>query len=311
MHIFSKSLFTIAFTACLLAACVSDDESEPATVSSNATNFNTTGSNASSNGSFFNANDGLDFANKLGGSLTKMFNVANDAGSNSIEGYREESLFTARAAQRDTTACDRGSVETVVSTDDDTNVPTSFALTFNNCRSEGSVANGSISVSLSGNEQDLQLSMIFDNFSTTEGSETSSVDGSININGSGSGGVSNFVVSGPVLTMVADGETLQFSDYSLTGSENNAAQTSSLGASARIQSSTDGDLTLSIDPPFVSQGSASEYPSSGRLRMTHSDGSQLEIQADNGNPNSFDFVINDNGTVTSGTDLWDNTDLIF
>lgn len=313
MHIISRFLLPVALTVGLLASCSAGDKNEASSESSNATNLYASGNNQNSNGSFFNANNGLGFVNRLGGSMTKMFTVANDAGGSSIEGYREDSgsVLTARASQRDTIACDTGSLETVVTTDDQTDVPNSFELIFNDCGSPGSATSGSISVSLAGDEQNLQLSMTLDNFTNTEGSETSSMDGSININVTDSGGVSNFAVSGPVLTMVAEGETLQFSNYSLTGTENSAAQTSSLAASASIRSSTDGDLNMTIDPPFVSQGSAIEYPSSGRMTMIHSDGSQLEIQADNGSPESFDYVINDNGTVTSGTELWDNTDLTF
>jgi len=309
-----KLLVPIAITTSLLIGCVSDDETETSANASGGSATNTggnSGSSSGSSGSFFNANDKLNFANRLGGSLTKMFNVANDAGSSSIEGYREDSLYSTRAAQRDTQACEQGTLETDVNTEDGTDVPTSFGLAFNNCLTDGSLSNGSIILTLSGNEQDMQMSMQFNNFSTTEGSETSSIDGSINISGSQSGDITTFSVSGPSLVMVSGGDTLQFSNYSLTGSENDSTQTSSMGASANISSSTDGNMTLTIDPPFVSQGSNNGYPASGRMTMVHNDGSQLEIQADNGNPSSFDYVINDNGTVTSGTELWDNTDLIF
>lgn len=307
-----KLLLPVAITAGILTGCVSDDETETASNTANASAGSTSGSSGSSNDeSFFNANEGLRFANKLGGSLTNLFSVANDAGGNSIDGYREDSLFSTRAAQRDTVACDSGSMDTVVTTDDGTDVPTSFSLNFSNCQNEGSVANGGITLTLSGDEQNIQMSMVFDNFSTTEGSETSSIDGSINITGSESGNSSNFSVTGPSLTMVSEGDTLQFSNYSLTATEDSVAQTSSMGASANISSSTDGNLSLAIEPPFITQGGAADYPSSGKMIMTHSDGSQLEIQADNGNADSFDYVINENGTVTSGTERWDNTDLAF
>lgn len=311
MQIKTTIVLPLALTIGMLTGCSDDEDSDSSgTPAGNPEQSQGPGAGGDSDGSFFNADEGLDFANSLGESMSRMFTTASGAGGGSLSASGQESVFTARASQSSSTACDSGSVDTVVTVDDATNEMSDFSLQFNNCNSGGSLSSGSINLSSSGTSDDMQMSIIFDNFATTDSSGFSSMNGTINVSGSENSGISNFSVSGPSLTLVSDGETLSFSSYSLTVSDNSMNSMVSMSASASIESNTDGNLTLTIDPPFVQDESASDYPSTGRMLMTHSDGSSLEIQADNGNPDSFDYVVNDNGTVTSGTELWSNSDII-
>lgn len=302
----------LALTFGLLAGCSEKDDadlSESSSPEDVAVNPGPGGS-GDSNGSFFNADGGLDFANSLGESMSRMFNTATSAGDGDLSADSQGSVFTARASETSSTACDSGSVDSVVTVDDITEELTAFNLQFNDCMSAGSLSTGSIDLAASGTADDMQMSIIFDNFSSTDSAGSSAMNGTINVSGSENSGISNFTISGPSLTMVSDGETLSFDSYSLTVLENSATSVVSMSVSATIDSSTDGTLSLSIDPPFVQDEVSSDYPESGRMVMSHSDGSSLEIQADNGSAESFDYIVNDNGIVTSGTELWANSDLL-
>ena len=65
---------------------------------------------------------------------------------------------------------------------------------------------------------------------------------------------------------------------------------------------------VEFDPPLADDGFA-EFPLSGVITLTHADGSSLALNAGNGNLETFDFTINDNGSITTGSQRWDETDL--
>jgi len=152
------------------------------------------------------------------------------------------------------------------------------------------------------------FSLTADNLTITGGDEDIALDGTVNLQDQFNNAGSTFSISGPNLSVTAGSETIVLSDYSITVIENDFEDTAELSASVTVASSVDGMITLVIDPPLSSDSDA-EFPLSGTITMTHADGSSLTLNADNGNPETFDFTINDNGSITSGSQRWDETDL--
>ncbi len=318
MRIF-RTLATAVALPVLLIAC-SSDSSTPGTTTgtttgattgttTGATTGNTTGSTTRS---FFNADAGISFANTMGGGFSNAFAaIAGGLGGGDTTAGRSDLGTTlkqrvTRATQSDSVACDGGGSLTVTSTTNDaTGEPTAFGLTFNNCVSEGVVSTGSVSFSVAGAEPNQTITMNFNNFGSVENGITNSINGSVSIAVVESGAATSVTISGSSITMVSDGETITYSNYSLASGQDSAGN-ASISGSATITTS-EGTVMMVIDPPLVT--GASDFPETGALLLTHSDGSSLLIDADSGDPATFNFVINDGGTITTGVESWANTDV--
>ena len=144
---------------------------------------------------------------------------------------------------------------------------------------------------------------------TVTGAEPVAMNGQTNVATSVAGDQTTATISGPGLTMTADGETITFANYSMTVVDNETNGATSVAASMTVQSSVDGTITLDISPALSIPDDSYDYPTSGTLTMTHSDGSSLTIDANTGNPETFNYIINENGATSSGTENWIDTEL--
>jgi hypothetical protein len=259
---------------------------------------------------FFNDTDGLKFADSIGGSFNAIFDAI-------FAGFDQDTTAAAgtfnqrikRAAQTETAQCDTsGSISVTSNVNDATGELTSLTMSFNNCSTDGNVANGSMTLSITGTQTNSSVTMSFNNFTTTDGTDTSSLQGTINVSVAESGSLMTSTISGSTFTMASAGETVTFSNYNMTSVINDATDAASLSGGATIATSSDGTLVMSIDPALQTDGSA-DYPTSGTLSWVHSDGSQLLIDADTGNVDTFNYTINDGGSVSSGVGNWADTDL--
>ncbi len=320
----SKSSLSLVISAVLLGGCVSEESvdtgntassTNASSSTSSSTDNSTTSSSSSSgnsgNGAFFNDQDGLDFANSLGGNLSRLFSAALGGSSGAIaRNPQSESGISVRATSNETSTCDTGSVAATTVTDDNTGELTSLDLVFNNCNSGGTVSSGSVGMVTSGSGANQQIDLTFNNFATADQTSSSSINGSISMSGSDSGSGSSFNINGPELTMQTNEETVSFRNYSLSASNDYESGASSLGLNANISSSVDGDVSVTIDPPLTVPDDTFDYPTGGRIQMVHADGSALDINADNGDASTFDYIVTNNGSTTSGTESWEDSDLV-
>lgn len=139
-----------------------------------------------------------------------------------------------------------------------------------------------------------------DSYSIT-GTDPVAMNGQINASMAVVGDETTASVNGSGLTMTADCENISFSDYSVTVAENDLTGSSSMTASMSVTSSIDGTITVDVNPALFTPDDFSDYPISGTIEMTHSDGSILTINADTGNPATFSYLVNENGATTTGT----------
>lgn len=325
-----KTVLSIAITATFLSGCVSEESADTtATGSSNTTatgsnntqstatgssSSNTSSSSTSSgtgSGAFFNDQEGIGFANSLGANMTRLFSAAFGGSSGAIaRDPSSESGITVRASSTETSTCNSGSVDTTSETDDATGELTSLSMVFDNCNSGDSISSGGLDLTTSGSGGNQQINLSFNNFATTDPSGSSSIDGAISLSGNEAGNDSSFTISGPSITMQTNAESVSFNNYSMNVTNNNATGASTIGLTADVVSSVDGTVNFDINPALSIPDDSYDYPVTGRIVMTHSDGSSLDIQADNGDASTFDYTINNAGTTTSGTELWENSDLV-
>jgi len=295
----------------LLVACSSDSSNPPSTTGGTTSTTGETGDRA-----FFNDDAGFSFANTMGGGFSNAFDaifggLGAGSGATASSGIATRSglsaRLSARATESETSACDGGGTASYsITTNDTTMELTSFALAFNNCVTDGAVSNGSVSFSITGTEANPVISMTFNNFVTVENGVSNSINGNVRVTvtESANGAIST-TIAGSQITMVADGETITYSNYSLVSSQDSAGN-ASVSGTATI-TTVDGTLVMTIDPPLVT--GISDYPETGTINWSHSDGSSLEINADTGDAATFSYTVNDGVTVTSGIATWAETDV--
>ncbi len=258
-----------------------------------------------SDGTFFNAEAGTDYASYLGGSLSNMSTRAVSSSSN-VMGNASQNNDPASGLYNDDTsveACDSGSISYSVGTNAADELENA-SIVFNNCVSDGQTATGSMSFAAQSSGNTDTISISFDNFATSGPEGDSSMDGDVSLSINEDLSAS---ISGTSFTMVADGETVVFANYNLESQNDSQTGAASLGGQATITSSVNGQINFVINPAFVSSGEAN--PTSGVMTMTHQDGSSLTIDADTGDPATYAYIINGGGSITSGVGNWDDEDL--
>ncbi len=254
---------------------------------------------------FFNADAKFGYADTLLGKFLGFFRSASSIPTG-ISGKR-----TIAALTEQTTNCtDGGSVGLSLTTDDVTDEPTAASISFNNCQEGSETSSGSLSISASFDDlsENGSATITANNFSVTGGAEPVALNGTVTMAVQTNGAETTATINGPNMSMTSGNETIVFSNYSLTVVDNEATDVSALSASLTLASNIDGTITVTIDPPLTSDG-ISDYPLTGQLVMTHSDGSSLTMNADNGNPNTFDYSINDRGAISTGVANWSDTEL--
>lgn len=291
----------------LLSACGagSDSESNSPTITGDGSGFTTSGR------TFFNDSDGIKFADALGGSfsdvLTAIMGGVGGASSTEASGGSISQRMK-RATQSDSVACaSGGTISNTVTSSDSTGEIASVTMSFNNCLSDGNLSNGSVSLSVSGTETNQSVAIDFNQFRSVEGGDTSSIDGAININAVQSGSTFLTTISGSNITMVSAGETVAITNYNLRSEVDDISGATSLEGGSTIITGA-GALTMSISPALSVAGNA-DYPSTGVIAWSHSDGSSLSIDADTGNGDTFNYVIGDGSSTTSGVGNWSETDI--
>ena len=267
-------------------------------------NADPVGSIPASNGTFFNERDALDFASETGGNLSQVVSRALGGSSAGLAKATPNDDVTAGVFNDDTSVepCDSGSVSSSVGTSADGDLENA-SFVFNNCVIDGQTTTGSMSMIASDVEGTQTIGIVFVDFGSTGVEGDSFIDGGISLSIDENLSSS---ISGSQLTMIADDETTVFSDFNLNTTFNDSASTVSIGGQATVESTTDGSVEFVLSPAFT--GSQTGNPTVGILTMTHSDGSSLTINANTGDPNTYAYIVNGNGTVTTGVGMWADED---
>lgn len=255
---------------------------------------------AASNGTFFSAEDGVRFASQMGQDLSSVVGQALGSSSAGFADAAPDNDPTSGIFNDETSVsqCDSGSVSSSIGTNVNDELENA-SFVFNNCVIDGQTTSGSMSIAASATGGSEVLTIEFADFGSTGPEGDSFIDGGVRLSVDENLSSS---ISGTQLTMVADGETTVFSNFALETSFNDDAGTATVGGQATIASSVDGTIQFSIDPAFT--GPADGYPTVGILGMVHSDGSSLAINADTGDDATYAYVVNGNGSVTSGVGMW-------
>ena len=254
---------------------------------------------------FFNDEAGLNYVDSM---LSRFFSVfrpiANLADDDSAK-------RTITAIQSETVSCDGGgSVGLSLSDGTEAEIPESISINFNNCIEDGETSNGSIMLVLdldvSGDNGMVTISA--NDITITGGEEDIAIDGAVTVALESTDTFNIFSISGSNFSFSAGDESISISDYNITAIDNFSSGSSILEAAMTVTSNMEGTVMFSVNPPFQIND-ADDYPFSGTLSITHTDGSSLTLNADNGDPETFDFVVNDGSTTSSGVQRWDETEL--
>lgn len=291
----------------VLSACGAgtDSDSNSPIITGDGSGFTTSGK------TFFNDSDGIKFADALGSSFSDVLAAITGGmggASSTLASDSSISQRMKRATQSESAACaSSGTISNTVTSNDSTGKITAVTMSFNNCLSDGNLSNGSISFAVSGTETNQSVAVDFNQFRSVDGGDTSSIDGVININAVQSGTTFLTTISGSNITMVSAGETVAITNYNLRSEVDDISGATSLEGGSTITTGA-GALTMSISPALSVAGNA-DYPSTGVIAWSHSDGSSLSIDADTGNAATFNYVISDGVSTTSGVSNWSETDI--
>ncbi len=185
-------------------------------------------------------------------------------------------------------------------------------ITFNSCNNEGVVSNGSIGIngsiregSLESDDLSANVSVELNNLSL-RGQESATINGDLAIDVVDNAQQLMVNIAGNALTTTTNGQTNTLSNYQIAMSEIQGDSTLSLNMT--LHSSQHGSITFKTDTPLT--GSAfDDNPSAGKFTMTHSDGSYLIVDADNGDPETFAYTVFNGSSISSGNSPW--TELAF
>lgn len=186
-------------------------------------------------------------------------------------------------------------------------------LTFNNCNNDGVLTNGSLTVNGSIQEELLDSDYGSANVAVTfndlrmSGQESASINGDISIEFLENAEQLIFNIAGTALTTVSEGQTNTIRDYQLAMSEDQGQTTMTLDMT--LHSTEHGSITFETNTPLT-DNIAGDHPSSGMFTMTHSDGSYLIVDADNGNPDTFGYTIFNGSSTISGDKPWSEFDML-
>lgn len=254
---------------------------------------------------FFNDDAKFEYVDSMLGRFLSVFRPLSNLSDNDLA--KRTILMT----ETDSISCSGGgSIDLSLTSDDSGEELESASISFNNCTEDGETSNGSIAIDLNldATGDNGTISISANNFTVTGGDEDIAMNGEVTVSMQSTDSSDTFSISGSSLTVSAGSESISISNYNITAIENIAADSSSLAAGMTVSSNVDGTVIFAVAPPLVLNGS-DEYPSSGTLTMTHSDGSSLSMNADNGDPATFDFIISDGTTTSSGVQRWDETEL--
>ncbi len=186
-------------------------------------------------------------------------------------------------------------------------------ISFNNCKNDGVIANGSIGISGSmlesaADSDDLSanVKVTFNNL-TISGQESASINGDLSIDVIDNAQQLELSMAGNALTTIADGQTNTLSNYEIAMTEISGESTLSLNMT--LHSSEHGSIVFKTDSP-LSGDAFSDNPTSGSFTMTHSDGSYLSVDANNGDPDTFAYTIFNGSSITSGNSNWTELEFI-
>lgn len=305
-----KSVLTAMLLSLAITGCGGSESGDGDSSGSDGDNSSGGGSTDGTDAAFFNDQETFSFANSVGGRLSSLFANAYGVLSSSTDSAKRQ----VQAEQTSSFPCeDSGDIALTYVVNDATFELTSVVLGFSECVEEGDTTNGSIAISGSAftsldGSGDLVVDL--DNLAVS-GADPVSMDGTVTATMSAAGDETTVGVSGNNLSMVAENETINFTNYVLTVINNETTGGTSVALTATIDSSIDGEVAVVIDPPFVRDDDQDAPPTAGRMVMTHADGSSLTIDADTGNEATFNYTVNEDGTVTTGTANWVDTDLDF
>lgn len=186
-------------------------------------------------------------------------------------------------------------------------------ITFNNCNNDDVLTNGSISISGRISQESTNsdfgsanVAVTFNNLQMT-GQEAASINGDISIDLADSAEQFRLGIAGNAMTTVSNGQTNTLRNYRLAMSDSQGQSTVSMDMT--LHSTEHGSIMFETNTPLTGN-STDDNPSSGKFTMTHSDGSYLIIDADNGDPNTFGYTIFNGSSTTSGSKPWSEFDVL-
>ncbi|MEM7257692.1 MAG: hypothetical protein AAF404_09915 [Pseudomonadota bacterium] len=309
-----SGFFPVLLVSAMIAGCGGSDGGGISGGSSTSNTGNSGGGDSTGeSAAFFNDQQGFSFANTVGGRLSslfaKAFTVLSDTTDTTDTGRRQ-----VLAQQTSNFPCTgSGDMGLTYAFDDATFALQYIELGFTNCVEDGDTTNGSIVISGSvftsaDGSGDLVVGL---NDLAVTGDDPVSMNGTVLATAAATGDETTITISGDSLTMVAAGEAISFTDYTMTAISNESTGGTTVGLNATVDSSIDGQVDVVIDPPFSRDDDQDAPPLTGIMVMTHVDGSSLTIDADTGDPETFHYTVDEDGTVTTGVGRWDETDLDF
>lgn len=158
-----------------------------------------------------------------------------------------------------------------------------YAFSFSNCDDGGITLNGQLSISnfqVTGDPASSNYSLSASttySLTITEGSEVSTINGTVNLTISEAGGLLTMAISGPALTVTEGGETMNLSGFSMTFTENAlGAYTVSFDGTT---SSTDLGGAIVVDTTLEFSGTGVGEPTSGSMTLYGAYGSRVVVTA--------------------------------
>ena len=251
---------------------------------------------------FFNDDAKLGYVDSMLGRFLSVFRPISNLTGDTL-GKRTNAM-----TETDNVSCSGGgSIQMSITSDGTENaLPDALSISFNNCVEDGETSNGSIALSMNLDDtgDNGTITITASNFTVTGGEEDIAMNGGVTVAMQSTDSSDTFSISGSNFSLSAGGESISISDYNITAIDNFSADSSSLEAGMTVSSDVDGTVTFLVDPPLLING-FDEYPSSGTVTMTHSDGSSLTMNASNGDLATFDYIISDGTTTSSGVLRWD------
>lgn len=258
-----------------------------------------------SNGTFFNDQDGIDFASSLGFDMKSVVNRALDSSNDGLANAAENDDPTSGVFNDDSSVeqCDSGSLSSTVNTNAAGDLENA-TIVANDCLIDGQTTSGSLFLTASSSAGSDTINVEFADFGSTGVEGDSFIDGDVTMSIGEDLATS---ISGTRLTMTAAGETTEISNFALITTYDDSLDNITVDAQATISSSAGGAITFATGPAFF--GPLEGNPVNGVLVMTHSDSSTLTIDANTSDPETFAYTLNGNGMISNGVSTWKGEDL--
>ena len=220
-----------------------------------------------------------------------------------------------RATQSFTLECDSGSITLTANDANDSqelDAGDSLSVTFNDCvetedgktnRSNGRFVLTINSISADGNSSNATAD--YQDLTIVEDGETASIDGKMTVDVQVNGDVETITVSGNRVDFSDENETGSLIDFTFRTTTNTQTLAWSESINTEIQSSEIGGRVI-VTTPTELQGMGENYPDTGEIVFTGSQGSYTSLNADTGDNDTVLVTVFDGSVTNSDTVNWDD-----